>query len=486
MAEYLTEEVLAHLDPGTRRFLTRTSILERFCAPVCNAVVGEEGSAARLEEMAHSNLFLVPLDEERCWYRYHHIFSDLLRAELARAEPDLASELHRRAGEWHRAFGTVDEAVHHLLAAEDWTGAEELVAESWLGYVNEGRLPTIRHWLDQVPDEVIGRHHGLLAAAAFIAALSGQRERCAHWLALADASDHAGPVPGGFRSLRSVALLVHCFGFSDFGTARAAAAEVEDLEPDPSSPWHATASLFSGLVAYLAGEGARARDALERAARASRDRLPVVEVTALAQLSLLACDRGRLDEAEELARAARRTVEEHNLSGSPQVSPAFTALGRVLAGRGRLAEALVELQRGLDLRHGVPFLSSLPTVQHLMVHAPVRFAAGDGDGARALIDEARGLLDAHPDATHLRELVDRIKATMDRATQRSFARGEALSPAESAVLELLPEVPTQRQIGARLHLSPHTVKSHVRAIYRKLGVSSRGDAVARAREAGLL
>src|SRR5262249_12920467 len=120
IVEYLSREVLENLDEEVRRFLIRTSVLERFCAPLCDGVTGAEGAAAHLAVLERSNLFLVPLDDQGIWYRYHHMFADVLRGELARREPGMAGELHRRASAWHRGRGTVNEAIRHALVAEDW------------------------------------------------------------------------------------------------------------------------------------------------------------------------------------------------------------------------------------------------------------------------------------------------------------------------------------------------------------------------------
>src|SRR6476646_8321343 len=119
--------------------MVRTSVLERVCAPLCDAVLGRRAPAAALESLARSNLFLIALDDQRRWFRFHHLFAQLLRVELDRREPGAAAELHRRAFDWHSASGTADEAIHHAMAAGAFGAAGGLIAETWVHYANAGR-----------------------------------------------------------------------------------------------------------------------------------------------------------------------------------------------------------------------------------------------------------------------------------------------------------------------------------------------------------
>ncbi|MBO0815040.1 MAG: helix-turn-helix transcriptional regulator, partial [Actinobacteria bacterium] len=147
IVDFLAEEVLGRQPAEIQRFLARTSLLARFCAPLCDAVTGTAGAAAIIEVLERENLFLVPLDDNRQWYRYHHLFAQLLRSRLARTEPALVTTLHERASTWHEEAGQAEEAVQHALAAADATRAVRLIARYWHAYVDSGRTATVSGWV---------------------------------------------------------------------------------------------------------------------------------------------------------------------------------------------------------------------------------------------------------------------------------------------------------------------------------------------------
>ena len=147
--------MLAAYDPELQRFMLRTSVLERLCAELCDAVLETTARRSRSSGSRARNLFLLPLDDQRRWFRFHHLFAQLLRVELERREPALAPALHRRAAAWHAASGTTDEAVHHALAAGAYAEAGALVAGAWIHYVNAGRTSSVLDWLARFPGEVV-------------------------------------------------------------------------------------------------------------------------------------------------------------------------------------------------------------------------------------------------------------------------------------------------------------------------------------------
>lgn len=176
IVDFLAGEVLAGFDPELQTFMLRTSVLERLCAPLCDAVLHEPGAASALGRLAQSNLFLIPLDDQRRWYRFHHLFAQILRLELERREPGTAPELHRRAFNWHTASGTTGEAIHHAVAAGEFDAAGLLISESWNEHANAGRIRSILEWLDAFPEEVLAADHELLMVKAWASAMVGRRE----------------------------------------------------------------------------------------------------------------------------------------------------------------------------------------------------------------------------------------------------------------------------------------------------------------------
>ncbi len=174
--DYLMEEVLDQQAPAIQDFMLQTSILERMSGPLCDFVTGNNDSQTTLDWLEQANLFLVPLDDERCWYRYHHLFADLLRKRLQQTRPGQASILHSQASRWYEAQGLIAEAVGHALAAGDADQAARLVERNALAMMDHGELTTLLEWLDALPGEVQRRRPWLCVAHAWALAYSGQLE----------------------------------------------------------------------------------------------------------------------------------------------------------------------------------------------------------------------------------------------------------------------------------------------------------------------
>ena len=193
IVDYLIAEVLDGQPPHIRSFLLRTSVLGRLSGALCDAVLQTSGSASVLETIERDNLFVVPLDMSRRWYRYHHLFGDLLRAELQRSEPDLVAALHRRAAAWFEAEGLVDEAVRHLVAAGDIAASADLIAADWVNEFNGGGLSTVSGWLDLLPDETVSQDPRLSVARAWIALNVGQFDDAHVWIEAIEAGSRPTP-----------------------------------------------------------------------------------------------------------------------------------------------------------------------------------------------------------------------------------------------------------------------------------------------------
>jgi LuxR family transcriptional regulator, maltose regulon positive regulatory protein len=487
VADYLTTEILNRLPRRMRRFLVRTSILERFNSSLCDTVVGEGGSAALLEDLERSNLFLVPLDDQRNWFRYHRLFQELLQSDLSATDRSLVPELHRRASQWHRSWGFLNDAIKHANAANDIESCRELISGNWLAYCKAGRLAVVRSWIELLGEERVTSDPVLSLTAAWIAGLSGHPQEVGRWLELASRGSFPGPLPDGASSLASgIALVRASFGHEGVGKALTAARVAAELESRPSAKWHAAAQTALGFYLYLSGEREQATAHLEEVAQ-RRTRCGVFEVIfALSQLSIIASKAGRRIEAARLADEAVAIVGEYSLSDSPSASVAYTGLGVVLIAAGDLRGASRELERALELRRESAPIAPWPTLQLQLALAPVRASNGDQEGAVSLLQEAHALVDAFPDAGVLRTELEEVERSFTVAKPRSAPLGESLTDRELSVLRLLPTSLTQRQIGEELFLSINTVKTHVKSIFGKLEVESRGAAVARARELGLL
>jgi LuxR family transcriptional regulator, maltose regulon positive regulatory protein len=484
IADYLGAEVLAGQPEAIRSFLLRTSVLGRLSGPLCDTLLETEGSADLLRELERSNLFLAPVDDHRQWYRYHQLFRELLRLELASREPALVPALHRRAADWHRRAGHIDEAVHHATAAGDFTEANALIAARWLDYWRRGRRATVLRWLDGLPPEAITADPPVAFVAAWIGGFSGaSKQEVGRWLAAVDDPTREDTLPDGIASMEFGAAVARAvLVFDDVGRSVGAARRALELAGEQPSPfvWMAQAAL--GLTLYLAGRGSEARPGLEELVRrvAAADQ-PYAVVGALAVLSLLAGDAGDQPTATALATRAAASAEALGLTAEPLCGIVQLALGRALTRQGELDEAEEQLEWAVEL-FGIDSMVVL-RAHGLLLLSSARRARGDVAGGRELLQRARELSGRLADPGALATLLEPSRrAPPDR---RAKPAGP-LTARELAVLQLLPSQLSTREIGDELFVSVSTVRSQVQAIYRKLEVSSRAEAVHRARELGLI
>ena len=485
IVDYLTSEVLSRQSPELRSFLLRTSILERFCGPLCDAVTDRDDSGALLAELEHSNLLLVPLDTKREWYRYHHLFADLLRHELHATARDAVADLHRRASAWYRDAGLIVDAAGHATAAGDFDAAVALVADHYAFFVDRGQLATVLRWIEALPEPVAAENWLLCFAGGVVTAHAGRLDEAERWLELAqrappvawDRQEPAGALAALAGYLR---LLRGDIGGTVVHTRRA-------LDADPGWALGPQMVLVSGL--WWSGATTEAKAILESVTRAAQAAaIPAMTVYALGVRAAIALDEQDEPAAGALASEAIDLMRRAELDEHPWAAMAHVVHGTLLGRRGDLAAATEEIGRGLELgqRQGawqVVVCASLAL-------AEVRQRAHEPAAARRLLARVRALLEALPDpGDGLRRLAQAEK-TLRLRDSRDRSGADApyweLSERELEVLRLLPSRLSQREIAAELYISFNTIRTHTRVIFRKLGVASRAEAVARARELGLL
>ncbi len=485
IVDFLAEEVLSRQPAEIRQFLTRTAVLGRFCAPLCDAVTGSARAAEIIETLERDNLFLVPLDDNRLWYRFHHLFAQVLLGQLASAEPAIVPALHRRASAWHRQSGSAEEAIDHALAASDVAAAVDLIAAHWPAYMDTGRIGTVRGWLRWLGDDQIGAEPVAAHCAAWCAALTGDLHSMRRWLPVLESADDSGSLPDGIRSPRSsAALLRGSFGFDGIEVMRDSARTAAELESDPKSPWYALARTALGSALYLSGEPDAAAAPLTEAL-ASAAAIGAARVAALSLLAVVWVEQGQAGQAQELVRTARQLVEDGDLAETQQGSSVRMATGAVYAAQGRTAEARTEFEHALRIRRRWLGITPWPVIDTLVRLAAVLDDLGERPAAATLAGEARQLLTACPDGAQAQwDRLHRLERRLNRP--RPGAAAGPLTEREVAVLRLLQGTLSLREIGQELYLSPNTVKTHTQAAYRKLGVSTRQDAIARAQEIGVL
>ena len=483
IADFLTEEVLNRQTPDIRQFLLRTSILDRFTAPLCDAVTGRADSAQLIERLERENLFLIPTGEHRGWYRYHYLFAEMLRGQLARAEakPGLVPLLHRRASAWHREAGSTEEAIAHALSAGDMDGAAGLISAHWLDFATAGRIATVRDWLGSLGEDRVAGNPVIAHCAAWAAATSWDVDSVLRWLrVIEEAADH-GTLPDGMRSLASSAALLRAtFGFAGVRSMVEDGITAAELEDDPASPWYAHARALLGFGLHLAGDP-EAGPVLDRALAAATYQ-PMTRVIALSIAAFRAADEGNLARAERLAEEATWIVNGRDFSRRPPSAHILAAVGTLHSRQGLLQQARAEFEYAIYRRRRWVLLTPWVSVEIQLRLAQVLLAMDDRAAAATVLAEVRNVLTASPDGAgallaRLGELERRLAVT-----PTAPAPGTPLTEGEQAVMNLLRKSLSVREIARELYLSGNTVKTHKRAIYRKLGVSSRQEAIERAPE----
>ena len=486
VADYFRDEVIARLSPGLARFLTRTSVLDRLSAPLCDAILEQTGSASKLHKLERSNLFLVPLDRQRVWYRYHTLFAEMLRSRLRDAEPGLELELHRRASDWYAAHGEPEEAIRHALAAGDVERAGDLVWENVVRYRGRGRGPVLLRWLSAFTEEQIAGYPPLALATAWanLGVAGGAVER---WTATAARGSYEGPLSDGTTSIESALALLRATIAKDGVTEMAAdAARFTELEAE-DSPWWPRARYLEGAAARLSGDPERARRQLEEGERlAAAFGSITVRAMCLGQLAALAAAEGSWPLASALAAQATDELRRASLDGIATVAPVFAVSALVHAHKGEVESARATIRHARELIEGDSEVAAWVAVEVRLTLARASLLLADASAARLLLSEARRVAAAARDLGSLSETLEELTAMAEAYSAAGNEGASSLTGAEVRLLRLLPTHLTFGEIGERVHLSRNTVKSQAVSMYRKLDVSSRSDAVERATELGLL
>jgi LuxR family maltose regulon positive regulatory protein len=482
IADYLRSELLAHRTADEIRFLTRTSILERLSGPLCDAVVGRQGSSVLLAYLARSTLLV---DEYGGWYRYHPLLREVLREELAIGEPGAVAEAHRRAAAWFGAAGDLDDAVGHAFAARDIGMAAVLVGKAMVRNHWSGRRLTTRAWLARFSDADLVERPWLAVLAAWETMSSGEPASTDHFADLAERGSFEGRPPDGTASFESGrAILRACMGRGGVDEVLRDAERGVELEP-LGSPWRDLALWMLAFGRIMAGDAGGADEALAEAIiAADAAASPAIRYCLLGHRALLAIDR------RDWAAARSYVAEGRSLGVTGLIDGYLTSVGARVAEihlavhDGRLAAARRELARAAGLRPILTWNAPGPAVVFLLGLARAHLAVGDAAGASTLLSQATGVLRRRPGLGVLGAEVAALRATVTDDAVGSGA--STLTAAELRVLSWLPYYLSFKEIGERLGVRESTIKTQALAIYGKLGSSSRGEAVERAVEAGLL
>ncbi len=475
VADVLSEDVLQRQPDDVVTFLLRTSILDDLTPELCDAVTGGGGAAETLRDLERSNLFVVPLDEDRIAYRYHHLFAEYLRAELSRREPQTVTELHRRAWRWYADHLLTARAVEHARASGDVTVAVDLVSSRFGAMYERGQIHIAQTFLAEIDRDVVEGHPPLAVAAAWLAAMTGESARAHRFLEVARRGSWEGPMPDGGSCLESaVALATATFGSQGLTEMEEAATTAVELEPF-ANHWRALALTLHGAALTLRGHHDPAEQCLAAAVPIASER-SATRAHALANLALLRARRGDLDGAWEHARSAHDIVDIPTMRTYTPSVTTYAVLAHVLAEQRQRDEAIKHADQAEAILAGASegFWWLLASARLVLASALARLGRRD-DADRHLVEVDR-LVRVHPDCGQLSAWLGAAH-TQVASTLTTAQPGAPLSAAEQRVLRLLASDLTLREIGRELHLSLNTVKTHTHAIYRKLNASSRTEAV---------
>jgi LuxR family transcriptional regulator, maltose regulon positive regulatory protein len=488
VSEYMESEFLARISLRQRVFLTRTAVLERLSGPLCEAVLEHSGSAATLAELARSNLLLVPLDRRGQWYRYHHLFRDMLLAELERLEPGLIPVLRRRAAGWCMRNDLPEEALQYSMAAGDVDAAAGLVAKLVVPTHRQGRITTIQRWFEWLEDR--GGFEGNPTVAVMASMISAMTARPADSERLAEAvarwqnGDPAGPRD---PSAEAWAALLRAFLCRRGAEQMRADADEAVRRFAAGSFVTPTPAIMQGIARVLCGDldggDASLEDALgvEGGAGAPED-----FAFALCERSLVAMARGEWGRAEALAGQADGVLRRAGIEESFATPLVCAVRARTAMHRGDVPAVRRELLSAQRLRHLLTYALPYFAVQARIELIRVHLALADLAGARTLMREVDELLRRRPGLGNLTEEAQALRARLAEERGSSASGASALTAAELRLLPLLSTHLSMPEIAGELFLSRNTIKSQAISIYRKLGTPSRSQAVARSRELGLL
>jgi len=483
--EYLRTEHLSRLAPRTREFLRRTAVLPRMTGRLCDAVLDTSGSGVQLAELGRGNMFVQPLDRSGLWYRHHRLLRELLRRELAEHEPETIPVLQRRAATWFEENGDPEAALESALESEDTSRAARLLGARALPAYHQGRVAEVEGWLDRFPGRAhLDAHPEVAVTGGWIHAARGRAEDAEAWLAA------AGRGTRGRRTVRArlaAEIAVVRAGLCPDGAERMAAdadAAVRSLPGD--SQWYPMAMVFQGAALAMLGQADQA-DAVLAEAAATADRTSAGEARALAtgQRAMLALLREDHGAAAEHAAAARSLVREGRLADYPTSALSLAASARVLLRRGRWDEAREDMdgaERLLCSLEAMPWLS----VETRLELAQAYVALRDADSARELTRESGRIVRRQGPFGILATQVPRVRREIDAVPGAGDVVGSGLTGAELRLLPLLATHLSFREIGELLFVSRNTIKTQAISVYRKLGVSSRSDAIRRANELGII
>src|ERR1022692_3500724 len=466
----------------------RAAVLERMSGPLCEAVLDLPGSRATLADLARSNLLLVPLDRRGEWYRYHHLFRDMLLAGLNRPTPQLIPVLRRSASGWCLRNGLPEEALEYSMTAGDVDAAAGLMEKLVIPAHRQGRVPTVQRWFGWLEDRGGIEGHPMAAVlAALFCALTGRPAEAGRWADAVDRWQYGDLARPGDPSTEAWAAVMRTF-LCRRGVEQMRADADEAVRRFAAQSFVTPAPAFlQGIARVLCGDLDGGDASLEDGVSIGEKAGAHEDVAlALCERSLLATARDEWGRAEVFAGQAGAVLRRARIEESYATPLVSAVQARAAMHRGDVPAARQQLVRAQRLRplltYALPYFAVQARIELIRVH----LALADLAGARTLMREVDELLWRRPGLGNLAGEAQALRARLATERGPSTPGASALTGAELRLLPLLSTHLSFPEIAAQMSLSRHTIKSEANSLYRKLGASSRSQAVTRSRELGLL
>ncbi|MDZ7792169.1 MAG: LuxR C-terminal-related transcriptional regulator [Spirochaetia bacterium] len=504
--EYLVEEVLCHQPEELQNFLLETSILQRMSPPLCDALTESTKGAAVLEDLRRRNLFVIPLDEEHYWFRYHHLFAEFLKSHLKRTRGEDVPVLHRRAAEWFQDNHHPEDALYHAFAIPDYTYVSRLVTDNWRRVYHTGRVGTAVQWLESIPADVIRQSPPLGVAYCWTLFIRGDYERIALYLDdIRQAFEQMvteGKLPVDHPEYNIIVhqvVLLQAIVMRHRGDVAEASREIEQLLPAIAELGETLGPLYAdmgytacysqlGYACVAAGDPDRAADYLSRVSPHARR---CGNILALAHATMewagICLARGRMEEAEAICRHELSLTEQSAYANYPAFCLIKLALADVLYTKKSWEEAETLLDQGLEtaIKSGHTYYLA----QGYLVAARLHHLQGKPDQVHAEMGKAEQIA-LSINNRFLNDAIARNRELLNSKAlpaQPSFQPLiEPLSERELDVLRLMCAGKSNQEIADELFIALNTVKRHNNNLYGKLGVIRRSQAILEAGRLGLI
>lgn len=480
MAEFVNTEVLPALSKATRQFLRPMSLLDRMSGPLCKAVAGNPDVPARLVKVAVKTRLLYPIEGQNGWYEMNPVVCRVLRAEFEHEDPETSAIIHARAADWYEANGMPLHAIEHAKKAGDSKAFANLVDRLIKAHYVTGHAADVLVWMEWLESNVpLDQYPNLAAIGALVHIQEGNVVDATRWLEAAD--QEAVDADTG-----AVIWLVRAAMTSSGVEQMIADIEMALEVGGRGSRWLPAMLVIKGLAHLMEGRTELAEPCFVEAATAGiRNQSLSSVVLALGQRALLAIMRKDWELASDLTHQALGIIDEYGYDGYHTSSLALVAASRCARHDNDIGKAQAHLARAALARTRLSAAMPGESVQILTEMARAYVELSDVVGARSLIREAEDIVLQRPNLGVLPAHLETTKESLADLGPGTVGLS-ALTKAELRLLPLLATNLSFPEIGEQLFISRHTVKTQAMSIYRKLGTSSRSDAVARAYEVGLL